>query len=166
LKLLIVLVLLGAVGITSYTLRRQSNQQPTENQQFLTQPSAGERSTVQNSAEEFDLQSKCAQAAKTFFNTTGYKLTDLSSGYVSHWNKSQEKCFVEFSGSVGNRDIVYELADALGGIEYAEIEWTIPDDNNPHLCTIYPNGNGQESDQRSCKSKTEFDDFVGPFMNN
>jgi hypothetical protein len=83
-------------------------------------------------------------------------------------NNSLNKCFIEFSSGISgtkDNDIYYALADALDGSTYAEIEWTVPNQDLPLWCDIYPEGSAQKSNHKICKSKDEFDRFVEPFMN-
>ena len=117
----------------------------------------------------FSYQEKCANAANNFFTKNGYAENGIEESYISHWNKSLNKCFILFSHGLGGGptlggSIFYELADALEGTEYAEIEWVIPNENSPGWCTLYPSGNGVSSISKSCSSKSEFDSFVKSYM--
>ncbi len=126
---------------------------------------------MQANNNSFLYQEKCAHAAKDFYTTNDYsKNNSLSDGYISHYNKSLNKCFIEFSNGLGNSgtDIFYELADAVEGIEYGEIKLTYkPNEKTLGWCTLYTSGNrnSTDSNSKSCNSKTEFDNFVKPYMN-
>jgi hypothetical protein len=118
----------------------------------------------------FSNQEQCAKDSTDFFNkwmkgSIESVSESASDGYISHFNQSLNKCFIEFSNGIGN-GVFYELADSVAGTEYAEIKWDMPNEDNPNWCTIYPNGNITDSISKNCSSKMEFDNFVKPYMTN
>ncbi len=155
-----VAILIIAISLAYFLYNNNSRSKPTT--QVPTQQS------VTQQIDDFDLQKKCSDAAGNFYTKNGFNLKDSSmNGFVSHWNKALNKCFIEYSNGLGNNGIYYTLSDALGGTEYGEIVWTFPNENNPSWCYLYPNGNaGTDTSPTNCKSKIEFDNFVKPFMNN
>lgn len=119
---------------------------------------------IEQANNSFSYQERCASAANNFYTKNGFdENNSVHNGYISHWNKSLDKCFIELSNGLGD-SIIYELADAVEGTEYGEIQWTIPNEDKPGWCMLYPSGSGVESSSKSCNSKTEFDNFVKTYM--
>jgi len=118
----------------------------------------------------FSNQEKCAEDSAKFFDKYMQgSAKNIGDGYNSHYNKSLNKCFIELSQGLGNNSISYVLEDAIEGTEYAEIEFSmIAGEDNPGLCTLYPNGTGDGTDSisKKCVNKSEFDTFVRPYMEN
>lgn len=130
---------------------------------------AQQMSKTQNS--DLDMQIKCNLAAKKFFEDYFKGGDSKYAAQNSHWNKSLNKCFIDISDLSPASRISYNLFDALGGQEYGYIIYnleTSPSGENPGLCRLYPGGSGSADDPRgaNCKSKTEFDNFVRPYMSN
>ena len=126
--------------------------------------------TATNATASLSDQEECAKDAKLYYTENGFSTRGgLSNGYQSHWNTKLGKCFIELSdetNSAGETSIYEALADAIGGTEYAEIDWTIPNEDSPAWCSIYPDGNNIDSTSQSCASKAEFDAFVKDYMQN
>lgn len=147
-------ILLGCVILGSFYYASEVNKQASIERQQV--------------AEDFDLQTKCAAAANVFYTKYGDAENRVQDGYISHWNETLGRCFIEFSSGIGSGSptVFQEVADAVEGTEYAEIEFVAPNEDNPKWCTLYPSGNGAGLETTtSCKSKTEFDNFVGSYMN-
>lgn len=131
---------------------------------------------LQQQVNGFDLQQKCSTAAEKFYNKymEGTLTKTIRDGYVSHWNKVLGKCFVEISSGFSSdpNSINYEIDDALEGKNYGYVMFDSRksfDGSTGVLCELFPNGNSESQDKnefKSCKSKSEFDDYVKPFMNN
>lgn len=141
----------------------------------LQQENAQLQTKLDNQQQEnsFNLQSQCSDAADKWFVKNGYaKNQSVGTGYVSHWNKSLQKCFIEFSYedanySFGYDNMSYTLLDVLESKQYAEESWnkvTSLDGKKLLDCELYPNGD--QSNIQVCKSQTEFDNYVKPFMDN
>lgn len=67
----------------------------------------------------FDLQSKCSNLAKKYFDDKGYKIDD-GFDYKNHYNLVLNKCFILISSySMKDDFITMDLYDAVGGNRYA-----------------------------------------------
>jgi len=75
----------------------------------------------QQANNNFDLQTKCASQAKTFFNDNGYKSgTEYNFSYEDHFDSQLNKCFIQVSSYMPSNDsLIVDLYDALGGEHYA-----------------------------------------------
>lgn len=156
-------ILIGSIILGGFYYASEANKQSSIERQ---QQVKAVQEQVNNN--NFSYQEKCAGDSTKFFDKyIQGSARSISDGYVSHYNQSLNKCFIELSSGVGtSNDIIYELADAVEGTEYGEIEWTPPNENKPGWCTLYPSGNGVSSDFKSCNSKIEFDNFAKPYMKN
>ena len=146
-KLIITIILLTIAIVVLQCILEQKNEL-TKNNDFLN-------------------QQRCAESASKMFIKEGFNKN--SSDYISHWNKSLNKCFINSSDrlvNAHNTDIAENLADAEEGVIYAEIQWTIPNQNKPYYCELYSNGNINDTNSTSCNSKEEFDTFINSFLNN
>lgn len=68
---------------------------------------------------DLELQAKCADYAKQYFNSKGYKNND-GFDYKNHFNSRLNKCFIFISSYDANSDFAsMDLYDALEGTHYA-----------------------------------------------
>lgn len=131
---------------------------PTQQQNLAKQQT---NSSLKNT---IDMQAKCADAAKNFFNEDkwGRAAEDINSSnvnYTDNYNSKYNKCFVliteRFSDGSG---ISLILFDVFGHKEYANGSFGTNDySNKKSYCTIL---NGD------CKSSTDFNRFVSEYMEN
>ena len=106
---------------------------------------------------DVDLQMKCSEiAAKSF--KEDHPTATLDS-YTNHWNKSLNKCFVETTRfSFGTID----LYDAIENQEYASFS----SDKFGVSCFLFPGGANSNNETNQCNTRSDFDNFVNPYMNN
>ena len=129
--------------------------------------------TNRNQAADFDLQSKCAAAAKAYFNEewSSNDPDTILLEYQNHYNKSSGKCFIvvefHYKSKTFNKDGSWfghiKLYDALEKSDYGELT----ESHEPRLedrkmtevlltCQVY----GQD-----CASSKEFLRRIKPYLN-
>jgi hypothetical protein len=132
--------------------------------------------TNNQAALDIDMQGKCAQDSKVWFNEhRNAKDKDASFfGYTDHYNKSLNKCFILVELRWGDKPwaspfhgtISKSLWDVHENVQHADIA-------SAHLHYRVNNEAHEEESvgscgvgEKSCQSEKEFDDFVRPYMNN
>ncbi len=128
-----------------------------------------------NVSSNLDAQQKCANQAVWFWKNGGYgnngQPNEMDS-YTDHWNTKLNKCFIltiltwttDNSASVQLTD--EEIYDAYGGQNYGNvlikgegIGWLAQTVQNCRLIK-----NGIASDEQSCITQAEFDNYINPLM--
>jgi hypothetical protein len=109
-------------------------------------------------------QEKCARGAKQFFHDAGYEQKNTLAGYVCHYNKKLNKCFIEIGTTIlnanGSVSMAKNLFDAFEGKEYASFFRYVPKEKNysavkPQQCQMLDN---------HCTTEEEYDRFVKSYM--
>jgi hypothetical protein len=119
------------------------------------------------------LQKQCSSDARNFFyqwETTFYGKGMIDSGgqpsYLSHYNSSLNKCFVEISGLLYMHDVPMGyfsetfLYDVYGGNEIASME--VNSENNSFLCDFDSHDFGDTPDY--CTSPAAFNNGINAYM--
>ena len=113
-------------------------------------------------------QQKCATQADKIFKENGYDSSKYTDFYTDHWNKSFEKCFLFITSiRTENGGITSKfLTDAYESTIYGQFFQTdyAANLNGPPDCEMYKDG--KRDSFQGCKSETEFDNFVKPYMEN
>jgi hypothetical protein len=177
-QVLSLFVLVFALGGCSYKVVKTDESQPAQpgnqsvvqqNQSLATSSESGAKQQDTNSTStkgELDLQIKCVDLAKTFFNEDkwGRAAEDLNSSnvnYTNYYNQKYNKCFIliseKFSDGSGTS---YELYDVLGHKEYANGTFGKDGLKKP---SNYCQFNTGDTD---CKSSNDFFQFVDSYMKN
>ncbi|MGO9139349.1 MAG: hypothetical protein ACLP9S_06370 [Syntrophales bacterium] len=110
-------------------------------------------------------QEKCAQGAKQAFHNTYYDKEKITSaGYVNHYNKKLNKCFIEITAinlsKNGDYSTSKNLFDVFEGKEYATLSISVPQGKRysevkPTTCKMLDN---------TCTTEEEYKTFVKPYM--
>ena len=127
----------------------------------------------QNAAADFDLQAKCSNAAKTWFNTNYAGLsrekTTSYLDYTNHYNKASNKCFISVGyhrtvGMDGSWMSDYSLWDIYENNQYGRFA-------EEHF--ISTTGNGLQKKvtscvmlDKNCSTIGEFNGLMQPYMSN
>ncbi len=152
-KLSIIIVLL-AIGISAvYYFAFFSQEQRNSSEQKI--------SNNQTSLENIDLQEKCSNAAKIFFNNDNWgKLSDADRiSYINHYSMKYNQCFIliseyAFDPTDKSHAVFQWLYNVFENKQYAQITY-----NNAStiFCSILPS---------DCKSSTEYNRYVSEYMEN
>ena len=110
------------------------------------------------------LQSKCSEGSEKFFKDNAYASDDTGNQYTytSHYNKSLDKCFIlikpTYNSLYSSKTFINTLLiDVFESKEYADFA-TIQ--GKIIYCII----NEQTSNQDSCKSEVEFNNFIDFYL--
>jgi hypothetical protein len=130
-------------------------------------------------AQSLDQQERCAQLAKRTFadleaehradmKTAGLGTSPFSDDYRSHYNVKLGKCLmlIERLDMLGSQSAARAfVVDANERRQYANFVWISEDGKkmweiSPKVCELTP----RWSETRLCMSRKEFDELVGPYM--
>jgi hypothetical protein len=109
-------------------------------------------------------QEKCAQGAKQFFHDAGYDQKNTLAGYVCHYNKKLNKCFIDITATILNKNgaasTSKSLYDAFEGKEYASFFMYVRKvekyyEVKPSQCHMLDN---------NCTTEEEYNAFVKSYM--
>jgi hypothetical protein len=159
----VAIVLLFAVILTlAWRLRsdidanRQLSQEITELRSKL----------VENSKRgAFERQKECGSQATKVFTEWGWKLSDPTAAFESHYNSLANTCFMVLHIRTLDASDQMEstlLYDANEQREYAELIMFLFNGTTRHIaqCELMP----QHGDKYFCKSEAEFEAFVARYM--
>jgi hypothetical protein len=117
-----------------------------------------------------DLQAKCASQARVAFNESGLRKEERGglSGYTNHYNRTLNRCFVEFSDTKpeGNGLATYKsVQDAFEGKVYGEYYWSNAQGRpgmavKPTVCTVTL----LSGEDKYCESDKEFEELLKVYM--
>jgi hypothetical protein len=125
--------------------------------------------SISEKSQLLGIQRTCADQADKFYKDGSQKKQDVITGYTDHYNSKLEKCFGLFSStdySTPGVVVVFEqLQDVFEGTSYGIFLERNDTKQKPAplpsvTCTLTP----PIGASRSCLSKTEWDDSVGPYM--
>ena len=114
-----------------------------------------------------EYQNNCVTQSAKLFEQQGYDSIKYADFYDYHWNKTENICFILIQSTRSDRNKSTTsklLIDVFGNNIFGKYVITnyYNKDETKLDCEMYEYGT-QESFQ-SCKSQTEFDNFVKPFM--
>lgn len=162
-------MLLVGLAVLAIILQRQSasvqelRRQVAQLDKKLLEPTA----TPNKSSGTLDEQRKCAEQARKDFKDWGYTENRKLADFVSHYDSTADKCFMQIKYTYGSEPIWTERAvfDAFEGKVYARYVWHTEKDKkywevSPVHCEVSL-GSG---DKVQCHSETEFDDEIKRYM--
>jgi hypothetical protein len=171
-------ILLGCLILGGFFYASQINKQQSieEQQQIDLKAKTDQQQAEKTNNNDFDLQQKCSQQAKTFFD---YYVSDPESKKTAelsnHYNVKLNKCFALIkqyiqtgtgaSFSAGNQEDLY---DAVEKKVYGSYSWMSQSPKKywevaPLWCDTYKDGD--KYNHQVCNTEDEFDNFVSPYMN-
>jgi len=111
-------------------------------------------------AATLELQKKCADQAATVFKGDGlnWTLHHLQHSYTNHYQQRLKRCFVQISTSDGVSTST-TIKDAFEGKEYARF-YLVKPEGRPSPCQVML----LSGEQKTCRSKKEFEELVKVYM--
>jgi hypothetical protein len=123
-----------------------------------------------HAAAEYDMQAKCAKDSRLWFNENWQRdKNTILLDYTNHYNKSQNKCFIEveyhyrfYDQSWVNDMMVWDIYEneKFGTVTVRHMVYLKPEYHNEESvsgCEVYG---------KTCKTVDEFNGLVAPYMSN
>jgi hypothetical protein len=116
-----------------------------------------------------ELQSRCASAAKNFFDRFGYT-PDQNADYTNHYNPKLRKCFIAIKTGQWQKATETMLTsqavfDAVEGKAYGEYVWK--SDKIKKFWEVPPlecDGTDADGNKATCHSDSEFETLMSNYM--
>lgn len=115
--------------------------------------------------QNLNLQEKCAEGAKKYFQDGGFNSTTES--FVNHYNTKLNKCFILVHSLQSQQNYYSDaLIDAFEGLTYARIMVNFKDPLQQKVleCAFYPSSEVNDKNVVSCKSQDEFNNLTRSYM--
>jgi hypothetical protein len=160
-------VIIAALVVWLIVVKRDSTSQTASDQKTITDLSNRLKAIEDNPS--LELQSRCAEAALTFFKRFGYEPYQ-NADFTNHYNPKLRKCFIAIhtldpKTAAPNVLTSQAVFDAVEGKNYGEYIWK--SDQTKKYWEVAPlecDGTASDGSYKICHSEPEFNGLMSDYI--